>query len=81
MDTDEVKLETIKQRILNEGEKLLNTRAENGRYFVKLMNGPEIAFDESYRATVDAALNRAMSGIRDSGGGKFDNVNGQRPAE
>lgn len=81
MDINEVKLETIKNRILNEGEKLLGTRAENGQYYVKLMNGPEIAFDVSYQSAVDQALNRAMSGIRDSGGGKYDNVNGQRPVE
>lgn len=81
MDINEVKIETIKQRILNEGEKLLGTRAENGQYYVKLMDGPEIAFDERYRSAVDHALSLAKSGIRDSGSGRYDNVNGQRPAE
>lgn len=81
MDTNEVKLDTVKHRILNEGEKLAETWTENGRYFVKLTSGPEIAFDESYRSAVDNALNQAVNGIRDSGGGKYDNVNGMRSAD
>lgn len=81
MDTNEVKLDTVKHRILNEGEKLAGTWTENGQYFVKLVSGPEIAFDESYRMAVDNALNQALSGIRDSGNGKYDNVNGMRPVD
>lgn len=81
METEQVKLETIKHRILNEGERLIGTSSENGRYYVKFENGEAIAFDDSSRATVDNAIHQAVSGIRDSDGGKFTNIYGRRPNE
>ncbi|MPN08245.1 hypothetical protein SDC9_155527 [bioreactor metagenome] len=79
MDMDEVKLESIKRRLLDEGEEIQSTRVANGYYIVNLKSGPEIQFKESYKSIVDAALKQAAHGFRDSSVGKFENVNGKNP--
>ena len=77
MDTNEVKLETIKRRILDEGDRLIKTRSQNGRYFVKLEHGEEIWFEDSFKSVVDDAINEAIHGDRIEQNGRYDHINGR----
>lgn len=60
----------IRQRLMN-GEQVKNSRIENGNYIVQLTNGPEMRFDEHYKATVDSTIDKELSGIEESVGGDF----------
>lgn len=59
-----MKLENIKQRLLN-GEKVKNTRLENGSYIVQMTNGPEVTFDDNYKEIVDKTIVKASGGQTD----------------
>lgn len=80
MELQRIKLENVKNRLLN-GEKVKSTRVENGGYFVELTNGPEIAFEDDWKPTVDRTIEKAEKGVRENtvGGGTTLNQVRSRP--
>lgn len=70
MEMQRMLLLNIRQRLMN-GEEVKSSRIENGNYIVQLTNGPEIRFDEHYKATVDNTIDKAVNGVEESVGGNF----------
>lgn len=64
MEIQRMKLENIKQRLLN-GEKVKSTRVENGNYIVQMTNRPDVTFDDNYKEIVDKTIGKAVSGKTD----------------
>lgn len=65
MELQRLKLENIKQRLLN-GEKVINTRLQGDEYFVQLSKRPEIRFGGGYRETVENTIRKAGKGVREN---------------
>lgn len=70
MELQRMLLLNIRQRLMS-GEEVKSSRIENGNYIVQLTNGPEIRFDEHYKATVDSTIDKAANGVEESVGGNF----------
>jgi hypothetical protein len=65
MELQRMKLENIKQRIMN-GESVKSAEIKNGEFAVQLTNGPEITFEDNYKETVESTIRKARNGERDS---------------
>lgn len=65
MEQQRVKLESVKQRLMN-GEKVKTAGMKHGDFVVQLTNGPEITFDSNYRQTVENTIEKASRGVLES---------------
>lgn len=77
MDINQIKLETIKSRILDQGDKLISTNVENGRYYLNFNTGEPISFDEKLKSRVDSVLNQVSKGMCGDQIGKHENIYGK----